>query len=270
MAISPWLASLLAILPELVAGLTLLVASLSAVFGYLNYRSQDYTSIDARQVELSKALDGNTITYAYSHNREVLKNRDRFIDSLAMHVRTPRIFDRSLLSERETEEFKEKYLLKCRNSRYTRIQVEFDADTHRFPDLYDLCIFSGFIPSQHTSDFTSIVPDGKNSNISVINRIGPQHFEIEVVSERPTDVQSSLDSVYGAVTTAIVRRGLLEQGELHLMIKQSLESDLEEMIEKFENADPDEVALVKGPAIPEGVLDEFRDRRSLFFSKAPV
>lgn len=138
MAISGWLAGLLTILLELVAVLTLVFAGLSAVFGYLNYRSQDYTSIDSRQAELSKALDGNTITHAYSHNQEVRKNRDRFIDSLAMHVRTPRIFDRSILSERETEEFKEKYLPKYRNSRYTRIQVEFDADTHRFPDLYDL------------------------------------------------------------------------------------------------------------------------------------
>lgn len=263
MASSAWLAGLLEISPELVAGLTLLFAFLSAGFAYLNYRSQDYTSIDARQVELSKALDGNTITYAYSHNPEVRENRDRFIDSLAMHVRTPRIFDRSLLSERETEEFKEKYLPRYRGSRYTRIQVEFDADTHRFPDLYDLCIFSGFIPGPYTSDFISIVPDRNSSNISVINRIDPQHFEIEVVSERPTDVQSSLDSFYGAVTTAIVRRGLLEQGELHLMIKQSLESDLEEMIEKFENADPEEVPLVTVPAIPERVLDEFRNRQSL-------
>lgn len=77
-------------------------------------------------------------------------------------------------------------------------------------------------------------------------------------------MQSSLDSLYGAVTTAIVRRGLLEQDELHLMIKQRLESDLEEMIEKFENADPEEMPLLTGPAIPQGVLDEFRNRRSLF------
>lgn len=263
MSIFAWLTGLLTILPELVAGLTLLFAGLSAVFGYLNYRSQDYTSIDARQVELSKALDGNTITYAYSHNQEVHENRDRFIDSLAMQVRTPRIFDRSLLSERETEEFREKYLPKYQNSRYTRIQVEFNTDTTRFPDLYDLCILSGFIPSPYTSDFTSVIPDGENPNISVINQIGPQHFEIEVVSERPTDVQSSLDMFYGAVTTAIVRRGLLEQDELHLGIKQSLELDLEEMIEKFEDANPEEVPIVTVPAIPEEVLDEFRNRRSL-------
>lgn len=264
MAISAWLSDLLAILPELVAGLTLVVASLSAVFAYLNYRSQVYMSIDARQVELSKALDGNTVTYAYSKNPEVRKNRDRFINSLAMHVRTPRIFDRSLLNERETEEFKEKYLPRYQNSRYTRIQVEFDGDTNKFPDLYDLCIFSGFVPHPFTGDFTSIVPDGTNSNISVINRIGTQHFEIEVVSERPTDVQSSLDSVYGAITTAIVRKQLLERGELHSMIEQSLESELEEMIEEFENMNSEDVPLVAGPPIPEGVLDEFRNRQSLF------
>ncbi|SEP15515.1 hypothetical protein SAMN05216388_103828 [Halorientalis persicus] len=264
MGISAWLTGLIRILPELVAGLTLVAASLSTVFGYLNYRSQDYTSIDARQVELSKALDGNTITYAYSRNQEVRENRDRFIDSLVMHVRTPRIFDRSILRERETEELKEKYLPTYRNSRYTRIQVEFDADTERFPDLYDLCIFSKFIPAPYTGDFTSIVPGGGNSNISVINRIGPQHFEIEVVSERPTDVQSSLDLVYGAVTTAIVRRALLERGELHYMTEQSLESNLEEMIEDFENADPEEMPLVTGPAIPEEVLDEFRNKQALF------
>lgn len=264
MVTSAWWASLSEVLPELVAGLTLLVASLSAVFAYFNYRSQAYTSIDARQVELTKALDGNTITYAYSHKREVHENRGQFIDSLVMNVRTPRIFDRSLLVESEKKEVKEKYLPWYQNSRYTRIQVEFDAHTDRFPDLYDLCIFSGFIPSPYTGDFTSIVPNWETSNISVINQIGPQHFEIEVVSERPTDVQSSLDSVYGAVTTAIVRKGLLEQRELHLLIKERLESDLEEMIEEFENANPEEVPLLTGPAIPEGVLDEFRNRRSLF------
>lgn len=256
-------ADLLLISSELVSGLILMVASVSAVFAYLNYRNQVYTSVDARQIELSKALDGNTITYAFSHNQEVRENRDRFVDSLSMHIRTPRTFNRSILSERETEEFKEKYLPRYQNTRYTRIQVEFETGTHRFPDLYDLCIFSNFSPHPFTGNFSSIISDN-DSNISVINRIGPRHFEIEVVSERPTEVQSGLDSVYGAVTTAIVRKRLLEKGELPSMIEQGLESDLEEMIEKFENLDSEDVPLVTAAAIPEEVLDEFRNRRSLF------
>ena len=264
---SAWLSGILDILPEIVAALTLLVATLSAVFAYLNFRSQVYTSIDARQAELSKALDGNVIKFAYSTNEQVRKNRDRFINSLTMHVRTPRIYDHSLLSERETEEFKERYLPRYRNQRYTRIQVEFDAEIEDFPDLYDLCMFSKFIPAPFTPEFTSITPEGNSSNISVINRIGPQHFEIEVVSERPTDVQDGLDSFYGAVTTAIVRKRLLEQGELHLGIKKSLESDIEEMIEELEALGPEDVPIVTAPAVPDGVLDEFRNRVSQFHAK---
>lgn len=264
MAVSTWAGYFSGVFPELVAGLTLLFASLSAVFAYLNYRSQDYTSIDTRQTELSKTLDGNTITYAYSYNQEVHENRDRFINSLAMHVRTPRIFDRSLLNEHHKEEFKEKYLPNYRNQRYTRVQVEFDADVDRFPDFYDLCIFSKFTPRSHTNGFNSIVPDYKSSNISIINRIGPQHFEIEIVSEKPTEIQTSLDSVYGAVTTAIVRRRLLEQDELHLMTKQDLKSDLEKMIGEFENANSEEESTMAGPAISEEVVDEFSKRQSLF------
>lgn len=112
-----------------------------------------------------------------------------------------------------------------------------------------------------SSDFTSIAPGFTGSNITIVNQLSKQHYQIEIASDRPTDVRRALDSFHGTILTAIVRRGLFEQGDMHQMIRRSLASDLKEAIEFFEQANAnDDDGIVKGPSLDEDVLEELRNR----------
>lgn len=140
MAISAWLADLLAILPELVAGLTLVVTSLSAVFAYLNYRSQVYTSIDARQVELSKALDGNTVTYAYSQNQEAerigIDSSTHLRCTFPLHVSSTGRFLENLVDRYDLHNKTEQSLRQAEDlDELSELIEESDSDSNEFPQL---------------------------------------------------------------------------------------------------------------------------------------
>lgn len=245
------------------ATLTLFATFLSIIISYLNYRAVEYSSIEDRQRELSKFIDGRTIKYAYSYSAEVRRNKDEFADSLEMNVYTPRVFDRAFDKHREKKELKEKIILRYQNTRYTRVQAVFEFETDEFPDLYDLCVFSNFGPTSHTGDFTS-VEHHNGSKITIVNQVSDRHFEIEVISDRPTDVLRALDGFYAAVKTAIVRKRLFEEGRLNSWTKRELRSDLEELIKEFEEKNKKDHGFLTGPALPEDVLGKFQERLSQF------
>jgi hypothetical protein len=244
-----------------VAALTLIATLISIGIGYLNYRSGEYASLEERQRQLTQTLDDRTITYAFSGNKRVHEHSNEFIDTLEMHVKSPRVFDRQIHKERSRKEWKEKVIPWHDNPRYTRVKVKFDVEPDKFPDLYDICAFANYEPSVMSSDFNSIAPDFEGSKITLINHLSDQHFQMEVASDRATDVQRALDSFHGTIQTAIVRRGLFERGDLHQMVQRSLASDLEESIEFFEKANTrDNDGIIKGPSLDEDVLEELRHR----------
>lgn len=244
-----------------VAAATLAVSVATFTVAFLNYRSGEYDSLEERQRQLMQTLDDRTVSYAFSGNTRVQEHSDEFIDTLDMHVKSPRVFDRQIHKDRDRKEQKEKLIPWHENQRYTRVQVEFTVEPDVFPDLYDICTFARYEPSVMSSDFNSIAPGSEGSKITLVNHLSGQHFQIEVASDRASDVLKALDSFYGAIQTAIVHRGLFERGDLHQMTQRSLASDLRESIEFFEEANArEDDGIIKGPSLDEDVLDELRDR----------